>query len=104
MEAIVVLVLLSGLAAASLRWSHDSRPGFDPTGYDEVKGRIDGLLAQARLDALIKPAGPTLPRQLAGTVGVWLVATGHRLQSYGDSVVMPSRFAATSGGSIQSGL
>lgn len=104
MDAIVVLAVLTGLAAASLRWGHDSRPGFDPTGYDEVKGRIDDLLAQARIDALIKPVGPRLPRQLVGTVGIWLVATGQRLECYGDRVVMPTRFAATSDGSIHSGL
>ena len=104
MDAIVALVLLIGLAAASLRWGHDSRPGFDPTGYDEVKGRIDGLLAQARIDALVRPTGPAWPRRLAGLTGAWLVEMGQRLQGYGESVVVPSRFAATSDGSIQSGL
>jgi hypothetical protein len=104
MDAIAVLVLFAGLAAASLRWGHDSRPGFDPAGYDEVKGRIDGLLAQARIDALVRPVGPGWPRRLAGAAGVWLVTAGCRLQAYGESVVVPSRFAATSDGSIQSGL
>jgi hypothetical protein len=104
MDAIVVLFLLTGLAAASLRWGHDSRPGFDPAGYDEVKGRIDGLLAQARIDALARPAGPGWARRVAGAAGVWLVTAGCRLQAYGESVVAPSRFAATSDGSIQSGL
>ena len=104
MDALVVLALLTGLAAAALRWGHDSRPGFDPAGYDEVKGRIDGLLAQARVDALTRQHSPGWTQRAAAIVGVWLVETGQRLQSYGDSVVMPSRFAATSDPSIQSGL
>ena len=104
MDAILVLTLLLGFAAASLRWGHDSRPGFDAAGYDEVRGRIDGLLAQARVDSLARRAGPAWPRRVAGVAGAWLVQAGCRLQSYGESVVMPSRLAATSDGSIQSGL
>jgi hypothetical protein len=104
MDAIVVLVLLVGFAGASLRWGHDSRPGFDLAGYDEVRGRIDGLLAQARVDALTRRPGVAWTQQAAGLVGAWLVETGQRLQGYGERVVMPSRFAATSDRSIQSGL
>ena len=104
MEPIVVFGGLVALAAVSLRWGHDSRPGFDLTAYDEVRGRIDGLLAQARVDALAGSPRPAWPRRLAGATGVWLVETGQRLQGYGESVVVPSRFAATSDGSIQSGL
>lgn len=104
MDALLVLALLLVLAAASLRWGHDSRPGFELSAYDEAKGRIDGLLAQARVDALARRAGPGWPRQLALAAGGWLVQVGCRLQGYGESVVVPSRFAATSDGSIQSGL
>jgi hypothetical protein len=104
MEAIVVLALFVGLAGASLRWGHDSRPGLDLSGYDEARGRIDGLLAQAAVDAQLRRAGAGWPRQLAGQAGALLVGAGQRLQSYGESVVIPSRFAATSDRSIQSCL
>ncbi|HVE69712.1 MAG TPA: hypothetical protein VNB64_14150 [Solirubrobacteraceae bacterium] len=104
METIVVLALFLGLAGASLRWGHDSRPGLELSAYDEVRGRIDGFIAQARADALVRKATPGWPRQLAGRAGTFLVGAGHRLQSYGESVVIPSRLAVTSDCSIQSGL
>src|SRR5688572_27429859 len=97
MEAILVLAMFLGLAGASLRWGHDSRPGLDISGYDEVRSRIDGLLAQAAVDARLRHATtPGWPRQLAGQAGTFLVGAGQRLQSYGESVVIPSRLAATS--------
>lgn len=104
MDAAIVLLALVGVAGASLRWGHESRPSFDPAGYDGVRDRIEGLLYEARVDGVARRASPSRRRQAAATVGVWLVGAGQRLQSYGESLVMPSRLAATSDGSIQSGL
>lgn len=100
MDAAVVLLALVGLAGASMRWGHESRSGFDPSGYDEVRGRIGGLLAEARRHSQER-RGRWDWRQRAG---VWLVEAGRRLQSYGESLVMPARLSATSDGSIHRGL
>jgi hypothetical protein len=104
MEAAIVLIALAGLAGASLRWANEGRPGFDPGDFDEVKWRLDGLLAEAHSHALTRRVGPSWRRQAVTTAGVWLVEAGQRLQGYGESLVMPSRLAATSDGSIHRGL
>ena len=112
MDALVVLSLFVALAAASLRWGHDSRSaggrlGLGDATFDEVDAHVRALRQEALVDGLLRsarPARPALHRRAMAVVGDLLVALGRRLEGYGDRVVVPSRFASTSDSSIQSCL
>ena len=107
MEALIVLSLFVGLAAASLRWGYDSRFGLGEPLFDEVEAHLRDLRQQALVEGLLRatrrPAHPLHRRALA-SLGVMMTALGHRLEGYGERVAVASRFAATSDSTIQSGL
>jgi hypothetical protein len=105
MDALIVLGLFVALAAASLRWGHDSRFGQGRFGvadlpFEEVDAHVRALRQEALVDGLLRAARPARPALHRRT----LVALGRRLEGYGERIVVPSRFASTSDGSIQRGL
>ena len=114
MDTLVVLSLVVGLAVASLRWGHDSRFaegrfGLTDLPFEEVDAHVRALRQQALVDGLLRAAAertarPALHRRVLAGAGNLMVALGHRLEGYGERVVVPSRFASTSDCSIQSGL
>jgi hypothetical protein len=118
MDALLVFSLVVALAAASLRWGHDSRFGDRRFGvadmpFEEVDAHVRTLRQQALVDGLVRAARPARParpartalhrRVLAGT-GDLMVALGRRLEGYGQRIVVPSQFASTSDRSIHRGL
>ncbi|HEV8637120.1 MAG TPA: hypothetical protein VG370_23105 [Chloroflexota bacterium] len=114
MDALIVFSLFLGLAAASLRWGHDSRFGDSRFGlgdvsFDDVEAHVRALHQQALVEALVRAAPertarPALHRRALGGAGALMVALGRRLEGYGERIVVPSQLAATSDCSIQRGL
>jgi hypothetical protein len=111
-DALLVLSLFVALAAASLRWGHDSRFGQRSFGgadlpFEEVDAHVRALRQQALVDGLLRaarPGRPGLHRRAMLAAGDLMIALGRRLERYGERIVVPSQFASTSDRSIQSGL